>query len=108
MRAAAVVSKRSGHQSTVRQKMVGTARLRLRPPSAIRGTNILGIEPEMHHVAVGDDVFLAFQPQLAGVAGAGFAAERDVVVIGDGLGADEALLEIGVDDAGRRGALVPR
>ena len=34
---------------------------------------LLRIEPEMHHVAVGDDVFLAFQPQLAGVAGAGFA-----------------------------------
>ena len=29
------------------------------------------------------------------------AAEADEVVIGDGLGADEAALEIGVDDAGR-------
>ena len=28
----------------------------------------------MHHVAVGDDVFLAFETQLAGIAGAGFAA----------------------------------
>ncbi len=28
------------------------------------------------------------------------AAERDEVVVGDGLGADEALLEVGVDDAG--------
>ena len=28
----------------------------------------------MHHVAVGDDVFLAFQPQLTGIAGAGLAA----------------------------------
>ena len=55
----------------------------------------------MHHVAVGDDVFLAFQPQLAAVAGAGFAAERDIVGIGDGLGADEALLEIGMDHASR-------
>ena len=55
----------------------------------------------MHHVAVGDHVVLAFEPQLAGVARAGLAAERDVVVIGDGLGADEAALEIGVDDAGR-------
>jgi hypothetical protein len=35
-----------------------------------------GIEPEMHDVAVGDDAFLAFQPQLTGVAGAGLTAER--------------------------------
>ena len=35
---------------------------------------LLGIKPEMHDVAVGDDVLLAFQPQLAGIAGAGFAA----------------------------------
>ena len=58
----------------------------------------------MHHVAVGDDVFLAFQPQLAGIARAGFAAERDIVGIGDGLGADKALFEIGMDDAGSRRA----
>jgi hypothetical protein len=38
------------------------------------GDRRLGIEPEMHDVAVGDDIFLAFQPQLAGVAGAGLAA----------------------------------
>ena len=56
----------------------------------------------MHDVAVGDDVLLAFQPQLAGVARAGFAVQRDVVVIGDGLGADETLFEVGVDHAGRR------
>ena len=51
----------------------------------------------MHHVAVGDHVVLAFQPHLAGFLGAGLAAVGDVVVIADGLGADEALLEIGVD-----------
>jgi len=50
----------------------------------------------MHDVAIRDDVILAFQPQLAGIARAGFAIQRDVVVISDGLGADEALLEIGV------------
>src|SRR5436190_809300 len=37
----------------------------------------------------------------AGAARAGLALEGDVVRIGDGLGADEALLEVGVDRAGR-------
>src|SRR3954468_9797792 len=66
---------------------------------------LLVIKPEMHHVAVGDDIFLAFQPQLAGIAGAGFAVQRDVIGIGDGLGPNEALLEIGMDDPGRCGRL---
>jgi len=51
----------------------------------------------MHYVAVGDDVFLAFEAHAAGVAGTGFAVERDVVVIGDGFGTDEAFFEIGVN-----------
>ena len=55
----------------------------------------------MHHVAVGDHIVLAFEPHLAGIARAGLAAERHIVVVGDGLGADEAALEVGVDDAGR-------
>ena len=54
----------------------------------------------MHHVAVSDDVFLAFEAELAGIAGAGFAVQRDVVLIRDRLGADKALLEVGVDHAG--------
>ena len=54
----------------------------------------------MHHVAVRDDVLLAFEPELAGFARARLALVGDVVVVGDGLGADEALLEIGMDDAG--------
>ena len=62
----------------------------------------------MDDVAVLDDIFLAFVAGLAGFLGADFAAKRDVVVIGDGVGADEAALEIRVDDAGGRGALVPR
>ena len=49
---------------------------RFRPPDRFES----GGEAEMHHVAVGDDVFLAFQAQLAGVARAGFAAERDIIV----------------------------
>ena len=61
----------------------------------------------MHHIAVLHDVVLAFKPELAGLARTGLALAGDVVVIGDGFGADEALFEIGVDDARRRGALVP-
>ena len=57
----------------------------------------------MHHVAIGDDVILAFQTEFAGIARAGFAFARDIIGIGDGFGADEALLEIGVDDAGGLG-----
>src|SRR5690606_18454354 len=37
----------------------------------------------------------------AGFLGRLLAAEADEIVIGDGLGADEALFEIGMDDAGR-------
>src|SRR5437660_9107552 len=65
----------------------------------------LGIKPEMHDVAVGDDILLAFQPQLAGIASAGFAAKRDVIGVGDGFGADKSLFEIGMDHAGRGGRL---
>ena len=54
----------------------------------------------MHDVAVMHDIILAFEPHLAGVARAGLAVAGDIVVIADGLGADEAVLEIGVNDAG--------
>src|SRR5690606_12638663 len=58
-----------------------------------------GIEAEVHHVAFADDVILAFEPHLARFFSAGLTFEGDVVVIGDGFGADEAFLEIAVDDA---------
>src|SRR5260370_24353149 len=58
----------------------------------------LSIKPEMHDVAVGDDIFLAFQPQLAGITGARLAAERDVIGVGDRFGADKALFEIGMNN----------
>ena len=54
----------------------------------------------MHDVAVADDVIGAFEAHLAGVLGALLAAMGDEIVIGNGLGADEALLEIGMDAAG--------
>src|SRR5260370_7642948 len=64
-----------------------------------------GRKPEMHDVPIGDVVFLAFEAQSAGLAGAGLAAERHIVFICDGLGADEAALEISMDDARRLGRL---
>ena len=73
----------------------------LQPRPMHAGAQTASCKAEMHHVAVRDDVFLALEPHLAGIARAGLAAERDIVVVGDGLGADEALLEIGVDHAGR-------
>ncbi len=62
----------------------------------------------MDDVTVVHDIFLAFVAALAGFLGADFALVGDVVVVGDGEGADEAAFEIRVDDAGSLGALVPR
>src|SRR5262249_34407101 len=55
------------------------------------------VEAEVHDVAVLDDVGLAFLAHLAGLRRAALSLEADIVVVGDGLGGDEALLEIGVD-----------
>ena len=63
----------------------------------LQRTSVSHIEAEMHDVAVVDDVVGAFEAHLAGVLGALLAAVRDEILVGDGLGADEALLEIGVD-----------
>src|SRR3990172_8971135 len=59
------------------------------------------VEPEMHDVAIAYHVILAFQPQLAGVLRTMLAFAGDVVVVGDGLGADEAVLEVGVNAPAR-------
>ncbi len=61
----------------------------------------------MHHIAIGDDIFLALQPQFPRLARAAFTLERNVILIGDGLGADEALLEIRMNDAAACGAFMP-
>ena len=58
-------------------------------------------ETEMQDVAVGDHIVLAFEPELARLTRPGLAAIGDIVVIGNGFGADKALFEIRVDDAGR-------
>src|ERR1700761_6424143 len=57
------------------------------------------IEAEVKDIAVLNDIFGTFEAHLARVLRALLAAIGDEVVIGDGLGADEALLEIGVDHA---------
>ena len=61
------------------------------------------VESKMHHVAIGDDIILAFKSKFARVACTGFTIARDIGVIGDGFRADETFFEIGVDDAGALG-----
>jgi hypothetical protein len=41
----------------------------------------LNVEAEVHDIAFLDDVFLAFEPQLAGIAGTGLTLELAVVVV---------------------------
>src|SRR5271168_1624646 len=55
----------------------------------------------MQDVAVAHNVVLALEPELARLARASFALAGDVIFIADRLGPDEALLEVGMDDAGR-------
>src|SRR5580704_16676301 len=69
-----------------------------RPPGATQAPGS-DVEPEMHDIAIGDNIFGAFEPHLAGILGALLAAIGDKIVIGDRFGADEALLEIAMDDA---------
>src|SRR5690606_23981975 len=58
------------------------------------------VEAEMQAGPLLDPVVLALQPQPPRLPRPGFPAMADEVVEGDGLGADEALFEVGVDDAG--------
>src|SRR5258708_12925146 len=53
-----------------------------------------GRKPEMHDVSIGDDVFLAFEAQSAGLAGARLAADRHIVVIPNALAPDKPPPEI--------------
>ena len=59
----------------------------------------LVIETELHDVAVLHNVVLTFLADLAVVAGLGHGAGGIKVLEGDDLGLDEALLEVGVDNA---------
>jgi hypothetical protein len=75
------------------------------PPRRLAGS---GIEPEQQYVAVLHDIFLTFIARLASLFRRDFAAKGDVIVIGDRLSANEAALEIGMDDASRLRRFVPR
>src|ERR1044072_5512706 len=59
------------------------------------------VEAEVNHVAFLHDIGLALEAQLARFACALLAAPRDVLVVADDLGANEAALEVRVDRAGR-------
>src|SRR4029078_9553776 len=74
-------------------------------PSGCRNQARSGCKPEMHHIAVGDDVVLALEPHLLGVLSAGLAVVGDVVGITDRLSTDETFFEVGVNYAGRLGRL---
>src|SRR6266481_5100946 len=65
------------------------------------------VEAEVKNVAVLDQVFFALGPHLAGLLGGLFAAAGYEILVGDGLGPDEAVFEIRMNDAGRFGGLGP-
>src|SRR5882724_2501776 len=67
----------------------------------------LHVEPKFDDVAVFDDVILSFDSQFPGVARFRERAQRNEVVEVNGLGCNEAALEIGMDYAGRRWGFVP-
>src|SRR5262245_58486733 len=58
------------------------------------------VEAEVDDVAVLDDVLLALEAQLAGLAALGLAAVVDEVLVVGHLGADEAAFDVAVDLAG--------
>src|SRR4051794_35338041 len=64
-------------------------------------SELLDVEAELDHVAVGHDVVLAFHPHLAGGTRGSHRAGRHQVVVGDDLGLDEAALEVRMDHTGR-------
>src|SRR3954471_19775651 len=70
---------------------------RERRATCAKAARRLDVEQEVQHVAVLDDVLLAFGAHAPRLLGALLAAERHEVVEGDRLRADEAALEVGVD-----------
>ena len=101
--------RRAGSRGAVRPR--GHTRRQAMQPNVGSEHGCSGVEAEEQHVAVLHDIFLAFVTRLAGFLGGNFAAQANEIIVGNGLGANEAAFEIGVDDAGglrRLGALVDR
>ena len=66
-----------------------------------------GVEQEMQDVAILDLIGLALDAELARLLGPGLAIARDVIVIGDGFGPDEALFKVTWMTPAACGARVP-
>src|SRR4029450_2498802 len=73
------------------------------PPAGHHPPPPLYVEADVEHVALADDIGPGLGAGPALGAGGVPAAGGDQVVVGDHLGPDEALLEVGVDAAGRLG-----
>ena len=65
------------------------ARTQTRRAGGRRRADCLHVEPEVHDVAVLDDVVLALDAELAGRLAAGLATELDVVLVAGNLGLDD-------------------
>src|ERR1700732_4765931 len=63
----------------------------------VTGASISGREPEMQHLAIRDEIVLAFEPEFARLPRPRLAMKSDIVDISDGLGANKALFEIRVN-----------
>ena len=57
--------------------------------------------PEVDHIAIEDDVLLAFEAKLAMVTARRQRAAVEQVLVADNLGADEPAGDVAVDLAGR-------
>ena len=71
-------------------------------------SEVLYVEAKLHDVSVLDDVVLAFDAKLAGLARFGFGAETDEFVESDGLSRDETAFEIAVNHSRSSWCLVAR
>src|SRR5438067_768189 len=85
--------------TTTRARGSGGASMfpRIGSPSPERSSNASDIESEQNHVAVLHDVFLPLTAHLPRRARRLLAAAGDVIIVRNGLGADEAALEVGVN-----------
>src|SRR5258708_2171791 len=88
----------SSVKSTPRSSTICGRSLAVAVPYTSSIAGPLHVEAEVDHVAVAHHVVLALQAQLARFLRALLAAVRNEVIVRRDLGADEAPLEVGVDD----------